>query len=414
LDTNEIAMLTNTAIRAAKPKAKLRKLSDSGGLQLWIDPRGYRLWRFAYRFLGKQKVLALGPYPGTSLAEARRGRDAARSLLKDGKDPSTERRLERVTKRVSADNTFKAVAEELIARKVKEGKSEATIGKVSWLIRIASTELGPRPIADISSAEVLGVLRTVEKRGKLESARRMRSVVGQIFRYAIATARAVNDPTVALRGALLPPTVTHRAAILDPGTLGGFLRAVDGFAGQPETKAALRLLPLVFTRPGELRRAEWSEFDLDGAIWHVPAKNDKMRRGLDIPLARQAVTILRDLHAITGQGRLVFPGIRTASRPISENTLNAAMRRLGYDSDEVSSHGFRATASTILNECGLWSKDAIEKALGHIEKNEVRRAYNRSSYWDERVRMAQWWSDHLDELKQGETRQSAKIVALRR
>ena len=219
----EVALLTDTAIRAAKPKAKLRKLSDSGGLQLWIDPRGYRLWRFAYRFLGKQKVLALGPYPETSLAEARRGRDAARSLLKDGKDPSTERRLERVTKRVSADNTFKAVAEELIARKVKEGKSEATVGKVSWLIRIASTELGPRPIADISSAEVLSVLRAVEKRGKLESARRMRAVVGQVFRYAIATARAVNDPTVALRGALLPPTVTHRAAILDPGhSLAGF------------------------------------------------------------------------------------------------------------------------------------------------------------------------------------------------
>ena len=207
--------------------------------------------------------------------------------------------------------------------------------------------------------------------------------MGQIFRYAIATARAVNDPTVALRGALLPPRVTHRAAILDPGTLGGFLRAVDGFVGQPETKAALKLLPIVFTRPGELRRAEWSEFDLDGANWHVPAKNDKMRRGLDIPLARQAVAILRDLHAIAGQ-------------------------------DEVSSHGFRATASTLLNECGQWSKDAIERALGHIEKNEVRRAYNRSSYWDERVRMAQWWADHLDELKQGETRQSAKIVALRR
>jgi integrase len=405
-------LLTDTAIRAARPGPKLRKLSDSGGLQLWVDPRGYRLWRYAYRFLGKQKVLALGPYPETSLAEARRGRDAARSLLKAGKDPSTERRLERVTKRVSADNTFKAVAEEFIARKIKEGKSEATIAKVGWLIRIASTELGPRPIADISSAEVLSVLRDVEKRGKLESARRMRSVVGQVFRYAISTARAVNDPTFALRGALLPPTVTHRAAILDPDILGGFLRAVDGFTGQPETKAALRLLPIVFTRPGELRRAAWSEFDLGDAIWHVPAKNDKMRRGLDIPLARQAVAVLRDLHAITGRGRLAFPGMRTADRPISENTLNAAMRRLGYGSDEVSSHCFRATASTILNECGLWSKDAIERALGHIEKNEVRRAYNRGAYWDERVRMAQWWADHLEELKRGEVQQSAEVVAL--
>jgi len=392
-------LLTDAVLRKTKPAPKLRKLSDGGGLQLWIDPRGYRLWRFAYRFLGKQKVLALGPYPGTSLAEARKKRDFAKTLLKDGKDPAIERRARRIVKQVSADNTFKAIADELIARKEKEGKSEQTIGKVSWLVRIASTELGPRPIADISAAEVLNVLRGLEKRGKLESARRMRSVVGQVFRYAIATARATDDPTFALRGALIAPTVTHRAAILDPIELGGFLRAVDSFSGQPETKAALQLLPLVFTRPGELRRAAWSEFDLDAVIWRVPAKNDKMRRGLDVPLARQAVAMLRELQAITGHGHLVFPGLRTPTRAISENTLNAAMRRLGYGSDEVSSHGFRATASTLLNESGLWSKEAIERALGHVEKNEVRRAYNRSAYWDERVRMAQWWADHLDKLR---------------
>ena len=402
-------MLTDAALRKAKPGLKLRKLSDGGGLQLWIDPRGYRLWRFAYRFLGKQKVLALGSYPGTGLAEARKQRDFAKTLLKDGKDPAMERRATRTAKRLSAVNTFRAIAEELIARKRKEGKSEQTIGKVTWLIRIASTELGPRPIAEISAAEALNVLRGLEKRGKLESARRMRSVVGQVFRYAIATARATDDPTFALRGALIPPTVTHRAAILDSVVLGGFLRAVDGFSGQPETKAALQLLPLVFTRPGELRRAAWSEFDLTAAIWRVPAKNDKMRRGLDIPLARQAVAILRELHTITGHGRLVFPGIRTPARAISENTLNAAMRRLGYSSDEVSSHGFRATASTILNECGLWSRDAIERALGHVEKNEVRRAYNRGAYWDERVRMAQWWADHLDKLKHNT---ASKVVPL--
>jgi integrase len=394
-----VSLLTDAILRKAKSGPKLRKLSDSGGLQLWIDPRGYRLWRFAYRFHGKQKVLALGPYPATSLADARKQRDLARVFLKDGKDPAIERRAGRLAKRISAGNTFNAVAEELIARKKEEGKSARTVGKVIWLLRVASAELGLRPIADISAAEVLGVLRGFEKRGKLEAARRMRSVIGQVFRYAIATARATNDPTFALRGALIAPRVTHHAAILDPIALGEFLRAVDGFSGQPETKAALQLLPLVFTRPGELRRAAWSEFDLKAAIWRIPAQNDKMRRGLEVPLARQAVAILRELHAITGHGPLVFPGMRTSARPISENTLNAAMRRLGYRSDEVSSHGFRATASSMLNECGLWSSEAIERALGHVEKNEVRRAYNRSAYWDERVRMAQWWADYLDELK---------------
>ena len=411
---DEITLLTDRAIRAAKPGAKLRKLSDGGALQLWIDPRGYRFWRFAYRFHGKQKVLALGSYPNVSLAEARKTRDAAKELVKNDKDPSTERRLERITKRVAAANTFKAIADELFVRKRAEGKADRTLEKTIWLLNIASADLGKRPIAEISAAEILSVLRAVERRGKLESARRLRATIGQVFRFAIATARAANDPTIALRGALLPPNVKHRAAILDPVALGGFLRAVDGFDGQPETKAALQLLPLVFTRPGELTRAEWAEFDFDNAVWRIPARNDKMRRGFDVPLAQQALTILRELHGITGHRRLVFPGVRSPERPISENTLNAAMRRLGYGADEVVAHGFRSSASTLLNESGLWSKDAIEKSLGHIEKDSVRRAYNRGLYWDERVRMAQWWADHLDELKQGETRQSAKIVALRR
>jgi integrase len=407
-------MLTDTSLRAAKPSTKLRKLSDGGGLQLWIDPRGYRLWRLAYRFDGKQRVLALGAYPSVSLAEARRKRDEARTVLRSGRDPSAERRVHRAMRRVSAANTFGAVADELIARKKAEGKAAATLSKTIWLLNIACADLGRRPIAEISAAEVLAVLRGVEKRGHLESARRLRAIIGQVFRYAIATARAENDPTFPLRDALVPPKVRHRAAIVDPVELGAFLRAVDGFTGQPETKAALRLLPLVFTRPGELTRAEWIEFDLDYAIWAVPQRRDKMRRGFDIPLARQAMAILRDLHCITGQGRLVFPGTRTADRPISENTLNAAMRRLGYGRDEVVAHGFRATASTLLNESNRWSKDAIEKSLGHIEKDAVRRAYNRAAYWDERVRMVQWWADYLDELRVDivDARQG-RVVAMR-
>jgi integrase len=407
-------VLTDKAIRAIKPGPKLRKLSDGAALQLWVDPRGYRFWRYAYRFNGKQRVLALGSYPNVSLAEARAKRDAAKELIRDSKDPSIERRLERITKRVAAANTFKAVANELLARKKAEGKADRTLEKAAWLLDMASSDLGRRPIADISAAEILSVLRAVERRGKLESARRLRATIGQVFRFAIATARAVNDPTIALRDALLPPKVKHRAAILDPLALGAFLRAVDGFSGQPETKTALQLLPLVFPRPGELTRAEWTEFDLGRAVWRIPARNDKMRRGFDVPLAQQAITILRELQGITGHRRLVFPGARSPERPISENTLNAAIRRLGYAADEVVAHGFRSTASTLLNESSVWSKDAIEKSLGHIEKDAVRRAYNRSLYWEERVRMMQWWADHLDGLKGGEARQSEKVVPLRR
>jgi integrase len=403
-------VLTDRAIRAIKLGPKLRKVSDGGALQLWIDPRGYRFWRYAYRFNGKQRVLALGSYPNISLAEARKKRDAARELLRDGKDPMVERRLERVTKRVAAANTFKAIADELVARKRDDGKADRTLEKATWLLNIASADLGKRPIAEISAAEILSVLRAVERRGKLESARRLRAAIGQVFRFAIATARAENDPTIALRGALLSPKVKHRAAILDPLALGAFLRAVDGFIGQPETKAALQLMPLLYPRPGELTRAEWVEFDLSGEVWKIPARNDKMRRGLDVPLASQSIAILRELHDITGHRRLVFPGTRTPERPLSENTLNAAIRRLGYGADEVVAHGFRSSASTLLNESGKWSRDAIEKSLGHIEKDSVRRAYNRGLFWEERVRMAQWWADYLDALRRGEAKQSAKVA----
>lgn len=396
-------MLTDTAIRQAKPGDKIRKLTDASGLQLWLDPRGYRLWRFAYRFAGKQKALAIGSYPEVSLAVARQKRDEARAVLKGGRDPSAVRSVERATRQVAAANTFGAISAELIERMRRQGRAAATIELVEWMLRLASISLGKRPISEITAAEVLAVLRGVEKRGRLASAHRLRGVIGQVFRYAIATARAENDPTLALRGALLDASRKNRAAILDPEELGGFLRAADGFVGSPETKAALRLLPLVFTRPGELRYARWPEIDLRRAVWSVPAERDKMRRGFDVPLSRQALGILEQLRDTSGHRQLVFPGARAPTRPISENTLNAAMRRMGYTNEQVTAHGFRATASTILNESGLWSKDAIERSLAHVERNSVRRAYNRAEYWDERVRMAQWWGDYLDGLRLGDT-----------
>jgi integrase len=392
--------LTDIAIKAAKAGAKLRKLSDGGGLQLWLDPRGYRHWRLAYRVDGKQKALALGVYPAVSLSAARAARDEAKALLRDGRDPSVVRRIDKLARKVAAENTFGVIADELIFRKVKEGRAPKTVEKTSWLLGFARASLGARPIVDISAAEVLDVLRSVERRGRLESARRLRSTIGEVFRYAIATTRASNDPTFALRGALVAPTVTHRPALLDPAALGGFLRAADGYDGSPEVRAALRLLPLVFTRPGELRTAEWSEFDLDEAIWSIPAASTKMRRALDIPMARQVVALLRELQTITGHGRLVFPGGRSAHRAISRNALASAMRRMGYAADKISPHGFRATASSLLNESGLWSRDAIERSLGHIEPNAVRRAYDRSKHWPERVRLMQWWADHLDSLRE--------------
>jgi integrase len=394
--------LTDVAIKAAKAGDKLRKLSDGVGLQLWLDPRGYRSWRFAYRFDGKQRVLALGVYPAVSLSAARVARDEAKALLRERRDPSAVRRIDKLTRKVAAENTFKVVADELLARKTADGKAEATLDKVAWLLDVACEQLGSRPVSEISAAEVLGVLRTVERRGRLETARRLRSTIGQVFRYAIATARLENDPTQALRGALAMPVVTHRAAITDPVALGALLCAIDGYAGQPETMAALKLLPLVVSRPGELRHARWQEFDLDKATWCIPAARTKMRRDFDVALSRQALAILDALRTVTGHRELVFPGLRTADRPISENTLNAAMRRLGFAADEMTAHGFRASFSTLANESGLWRMDVIERCLAHAEPNAVRRAYNRAEFWPERVRLMQWWADHLDGLKAGQ------------
>lgn len=296
--------------------------------------------------------------------------------------------------------TFKVVADELVEKKRQEGRAAATLAKTTWLLDFAHPLFGSRPISEVRPAEVLAALRQVEARGRLESARRLRSVVGEVFRYAIATARAETDPTSALRGALIAPKTKHRAAVTDRAAFGAMLRAIDGYDGQPVTKYALQLMALLFPRPGELRMAAWGEFDLKAAVWTIPAERTKMRRAHRVPLPKQALAILAKLKKETGQGPLAFPSVRSAHRAMSENTTNAALRRLGYSVDEATSHGFRATASTLLNESGLWHEDAVERALAHIEKNDVRRAYARGEHWEERVRMAQWWADELDAMRQ--------------
>ena len=316
--------LSDLKCRNARPGPKLRKLSDGGGLQLWVQPTGSRLWRLAYRFGGKQKLLALGAYPIVSLKDARQEREDAKRLLFAGIDPSQQRKEE--AQRLG--DTFRIVADEYIAKLTKEGRAERTLSKVSWMLSIAYPTLGERSVREIDAPAVLDVLRGVEARGRHETARRLRSTIGSVFRYAIATARADTDPTVALKGALIRPIVKSRAAIIDPKKLGGLLRAIDGFEGQPSTHAALKLMPILFPRPGELRAAEWSEFDFDAAVWKVPASRMKMRREHRVPLPAQAIAILKNLREITGQGALVFPSApnrKMASRPSVwrlEGTLN--------------------------------------------------------------------------------------------
>jgi integrase len=393
--TNTMA-LTDTAIRTTKPQAKPFKFTDSGGLHLLVKPNGAKLWRLAYRFGGKQKTLAFGAYPAVTLAGARSARDAARRLLASGVDPSVKRKLDKH----SAAVTFQAVAEELLEKMKREGRATATLAKSRWLLEFAFAALSDRPIGQIAAPELLVALRRIEARGNYETARRLRSTCGMVFRYAIATGRAERDPSADLRGALTSPKVNHRAAILEPKAIGAMLRSIDGFDGHKVTALALRLAPLVFVRPGELRHAEWKEFDLDNAEWRIPVEKMKMRRPHRVPLSRQALVVLRELQPITGNSRWLFPSVRTLARPISENTLNAALRRLGYGSDEMTAHGFRSMAATRLSEMGRWRPDAIERQLAHQEQNAVRDAYTHGAeYWSERVAMMQTWADYLDELR---------------
>jgi integrase len=394
-------MLNDTRIRNAKPAERDTKLTDFDGLYLLVRPNGSRLWRFAYRFGGKQKQIALGAYPQVTLAEARDRREAARKLLAGGKDPSVERRLEKIAK-AAGGNSFREVAEEFLGKQRREGRSEATLNKNRWLLEPAFAAFGDRAIGEVTAPELLHALRKFELRGRYESARRLRTVAGMISRYAVATGRASRDIALDLRGALTTPKVRHRAAITEPRELGALLRAIEGYSGQPTTRLALQLSAFLFVRPGELRLARWKEIDFEKAVWTVPAETMKMKRPHRVPLSRQAIVIFRELHGMTGQGEYVFPAVNSFRRPMSNNTLNAALRRLGYAKDEISVSGFRATASTLLNEIGRWNPDAIERQLAHMEENDVRRAYmHAAEFWNERVEMMQVWADHLDQLRYG-------------
>jgi integrase len=365
--------LTDTSVRAIKPLAKPQKVSDGGGLYLFVTPNGTKAWRLAYRYCGKQKSLSLGLYPVVTLGEARTRRERAKKLLANGIDPSAQRKLDKIAAK-SEENTFRAVAEELLEKQRIEGRTQATLNKNRWLLEVAFDAFGTTSVANVSAVELLAALRRFEERGRYESARRLRSLCGMVFRFAISTGRATRDVSVDLRGALISPTVTHRAAIVEPPEIAALLRAIDGYDGHPQTKAALQIAPYVFVRPSELRYAEWSEFNFESATWTIPAQRMKMKREHRVPLSRQVIETLGYLRRLTGKGRLVFPSTRSVLRPLSENTLNAALRRLGYGPDQVTVHGFRTTASTRLNEMGRWNPDAIERQLAHQEEDDVRRA----------------------------------------
>lgn len=394
--------LTDIQIRQLKPREKDYKTADGGGLYVHVSKTGSRLWRLRYRFDGKEKLLAFGAYPAIGLARARELRAEAKALLAEGIDPGAHAKAERAQQAALTEHTFENIAAELVQKLGKEGKAKVTLTKKRWLLDMANADFGKQPVTAITAAEILKTLRKVEAKGNYETAKRLRSTIGQVFRYAIATARADNDPTFGLRGALIAPKVTHMAAITDWKSFGQLVRAVwDYEGGSPSTRAALKLIALLYTRPGELRLALWEEFDLERAIWTVPAERTKMRREHAKPLPPLSVKILRGLQAETGSNYRVFPSSIARDRPLSENTLNQALRRLGFEKHEHTPHGFRASASTLLNESGMWNADAIEAELGHVGADEVRRAYHRARYWDERVRMADWWAGKITDCLAG-------------
>ncbi len=388
--------LTELAVKSARPKDKPYKLFDERGLYLLVERSGGRLWRFKYSVAGREKLISLGNYPDVPLKRAREKRDEARRLVADGIDPSAKRQAEKAAQ----VDTFEAIGREWMEMQRKRLTPRTFERNLRFLEEFLYPYLGRSPIATIRAPELLAVLKRVERRGFHETAHRVRAIAGCVFRYGIATGRAERDLSADLRGALAPVVTKNRAAITDPLRIGDLLRAIDAYRGQPTTEAALKLAPLTFVRPGELRGAEWKEFDLDKEEpeWRIPSTRMKMRDEHIVPLSRQAVAILREIEPLTGGGRYVFPSLRGGHRPISENTVNVALRNMGYSGQEMTGHGFRAMASTCLNERGV-APDLIELQLAHAERDEVRAAYNRSKRLADRRKMMQEWADYLDELR---------------
>jgi len=399
--------LTDTACKNAKTKddGAPAKYADEKGMYLLVNKTG-KYWRLDYRFNDKRKTLALGVYPEIGLKLAREKRDEARRLLAEGIDPGELRKVTKATSKLSAANSFEAVAREWFAKYLPTWSEGHATRIIRRLERDIFPWLGNRPIAEITAPELLASLQRIEKRDAIETAHRAMQNCGQVFRYAVATGRAERNPAADLVGAIAPAVKTSFPTITDPSKIAELLRAIDGYKGSFITQCALKLAPLVFVRPGELRKAEWSEFDLEHQLWTIPAERMKMREKHFVPLSQQAVAILTELQALTGSRQYVFPGARSNGRPMSDNTVNAALRRLGYSKEDMTGHGFRHMASTLLNEQG-WNRDAIERQMAHAERNSIRATYNYAEYLPERTKMMQSWADYLDSLKAG-----AKVTPL--
>jgi integrase len=392
--------LTEAAVKKAKSKSKAYKLSDGEGMYLEVTSSGSKYWRLKYRFSGKEKRLALGVYPVVSLAEAREKRREAKLVISQGKDPSELKKQAKYNEQLASANTFESIAVEFLEKRRKEGAAETTISKIDWILRKKLYPyIGNLAVSELTPQRLLDALRRIEKDGIHETANRARRISGQVMRYAVATGRAERDISQDLQGALVTPKVKHMAAIIDPKEFGILVAAIDDYEGSPEVKAALQLSALLFQRPGEIRHMEWREIDWEQERWEIPAEKMKMREAHVVPLCSQALDILTKLQPLTGFGRYVFPSARKGDRPLSENGVRVALRTLGYSNDQMTGHGFRASARTILDEVLNFRVDWIEQQLAHAVKDANGRAYNRTKYLPERKKMMQDWADYLDQLK---------------
>jgi integrase len=399
--------LTRTQIENAKPKSKPVKLFDGRGLYLEVAPNGGRWWRFKYRFANKEKRLSLGVYPDVGLLAARERLEQVRKQVAASIDPGAQRKAAKAAFIANSEITFEAVAREWFKLNESNWVPNHSSKIIGRLENDVFPWIGARPVGDIKAAELLSVVRRVESRGAIESAHRVLGNCGQVLRYAVITSRVDSDISVNLRGALAPKVEKHFASLKVPEDVGGLMRAITGYGGSFVTKCALQLAPLVFVRPGELRQAEWAEINFETAEWRIPGARMKVKQLHIVPLATQAIEVLRELQPLTGNGRYLFPSERTRARPMSNNTVNAGLRRLGYTGGEMTGHGFRSMASTLLNEQG-WNADAIERQLAHTETNETRAAYNYAKHLPERRRMMQAWADYLDGLAKNSA--SARIA----
>nr|WP_298094777.1 integrase arm-type DNA-binding domain-containing protein [uncultured Shinella sp.] len=388
--------LTDAALRNLKPQSKPFKRADGGGLYLLVKPNGTRSWRLDYRFYDRRKTLSIGKYPYVSLADARAARENAKTLLARGIDPGVQKQQDRINATIAQGNTFGLITEEYLAKMEAEKRAKGTITKARWLLTELAAPLSRRPIAEIKAFEILATLKRVEARRAYDTAHDLRGIIGRVFRFAVATGRAETDPTPVLRGALVKHTATNFAAITNPERIGQLMRAINGYGGWATLTAALKVQAYCFARPGETRSMHWFEIDFERRIWTIPAEKTKMRRPLIVPLARQVVEVLKKIRLVSRDDGYVFPSMISGKKHISEAAMNSALKQMGFSGAEHTPHGFRSTASSLLNQSMLFHPDAIEAQLAHLDKNSIRRIYNRTRYFDERVRMMQWWADFLD------------------